>query len=217
MSIVAYHICRSNVQVQKKKHRSDGISVFFYPNHRYELNKALWWLTRKQLSKLNSISFKLAYTWEAANLIHKKNYWYLENRKNHSSSKFIIFTRTESFSPCLTLFFCPINFSILINWTSPFPNFGCTFSFLFQIEIPVSKRCRPWSEVRSAASDLGLHCLPRSQKWDTRHEWVNCPRPVISSTFWPLYLQIYTQFSILTSSMNNKANQNVMYYIGTRS
>ena len=26
---------------------------------------------------------------------------------------------------------------------------------------------------RSAASDLGLHCLPRFQKWDTRHIWVN--------------------------------------------
>ena len=41
----------------------------------------------------------------------------------------------------------------------------CFFIFiLFWIEIPVSKQCRPWSE-----SDLGLHCLPRSQKWDARH------------------------------------------------
>ena len=25
----------------------------------------------------------------------------------------------------------------------------------------------------SAASDLGLHCLPMSLLWDTRHKWVN--------------------------------------------
>ena len=25
----------------------------------------------------------------------------------------------------------------------------------------------------SAASDLGLHCLPMSQKWDARLIWVN--------------------------------------------
>ena len=25
----------------------------------------------------------------------------------------------------------------------------------------------------SAASDLGLHCLPKSQKWDAMHKWVN--------------------------------------------
>ena len=49
----------------------------------------------------------------------------------------------------------------------------CTFSFfiLFQIEICVSKRCRPWSDT-VFLSDLGLHCLPRSQKWDVKHEYV---------------------------------------------
>ena len=26
---------------------------------------------------------------------------------------------------------------------------------------------------RSAASDLGLHCLPMSHLWDARHKWVN--------------------------------------------
>ena len=25
----------------------------------------------------------------------------------------------------------------------------------------------------SVASDLGLHCLPMSHLWDTRHKWVN--------------------------------------------
>ena len=25
---------------------------------------------------------------------------------------------------------------------------------------------------RNAASDLGLHCLPMSLLWDTRHKWV---------------------------------------------
>ena len=27
--------------------------------------------------------------------------------------------------------------------------------------------------LRSVASDLGLHCLPMSQKWDARLIWVN--------------------------------------------
>ena len=30
---------------------------------------------------------------------------------------------------------------------------------------------------RSTASDLGLHCLPRSQNWDARHERVNVHVP----------------------------------------
>ena len=44
----------------------------------------------------------------------------------------------------------------------------CTFSFW---EVPESKQCRPWSDavICNTASDLGLHCLPRSQKLDARH------------------------------------------------
>ena len=41
---------------------------------------------------------------------------------------------------------------------------------LFQIEIPVSKQWIPWSDA--AFSDLGLHCLLMSQKWDARLIWV---------------------------------------------
>ena len=32
---------------------------------------------------------------------------------------------------------------------------------------------------RSAASDLGLHCLPMSQKWDARLIWVNTVKDCI--------------------------------------
>ena len=31
----------------------------------------------------------------------------------------------------------------------------------------------PDQTPRSAASDLGLHCLPMSNLWDARHKWVN--------------------------------------------
>ena len=31
------------------------------------------------------------------------------------------------------------------------------------------KQCRPRSDAVSAASDRGLHCLPMSLLWDTRH------------------------------------------------
>ena len=31
----------------------------------------------------------------------------------------------------------------------------------------------PDQTPRSAASDLGLHCLPMSYLWDAKHKWVN--------------------------------------------
>ena len=31
----------------------------------------------------------------------------------------------------------------------------------------------PDQTPRSAASDLGLHCLPMSHLWDARYKWVN--------------------------------------------
>ena len=31
----------------------------------------------------------------------------------------------------------------------------------------------PVQTPRSAASDLGLHCLPMSHLWDAMHKWVN--------------------------------------------
>ena len=43
----------------------------------------------------------------------------------------------------------------------------CTFSFLlFRLDIPLANSEDPDQMSRSAASDLGLHCLPMSQKWD---------------------------------------------------
>ena len=58
-----------------------------------------------------------------------------------------------------------MDFPILINWTSPFFIEG-VFGVLFHLyQIPVSKQCSPWSD---AAYDLGLPCLPMSQKWDAR-------------------------------------------------
>ena len=60
-----------------------------------------------------------------------------------------------------------MDLSILIIWMSPFRIYGCLVYFiifiLFLIENPLSKQSRPWSD---AASDLGLYCLPRSQKRD---------------------------------------------------
>ena len=34
----------------------------------------------------------------------------------------------------------------------------------------------PEQTPQNAASDLGLHCLPRSQKWDARLIWVKSTR-----------------------------------------
>ena len=58
------------------------------------------------------------------------------------------------------------------------PNFKrvcCTFSFLFYFEyiFLLANSEDPDQMPRSAASDLGLHCLHISQKWDARLIWVN--------------------------------------------
>ena len=63
--------------------------------------------------------------------------------------------------------------SILINWTSPFSILGVScvlFSFLFYFFyiFLLANSEDPDQTPRSAASDLGLYCLPRSQKRDAR-------------------------------------------------
>ena len=43
------------------------------------------------------------------------------------------------------------------------------------IEMPIINvnNVDPDQTPRSAASDLGLNCLPMSHLWDARHKWVN--------------------------------------------
>ena len=58
---------------------------------------------------------------------------------------------------------------------------GCLVSFSSPcfIEIPVlnANSVAPDQTPRSAASDLGINCLPVSLLWDARHIWVkNCPQ-----------------------------------------
>ena len=50
------------------------------------------------------------------------------------------------------------------------------------VEIPVfnDNSVDPDQTPRSAASDLGLHCLPMYFLWDTRHKWVK-PETLIFS------------------------------------
>ena len=51
----------------------------------------------------------------------------------------------------------------------------------FLIDISVSKQTvDPDQMLRSAASDLGLHCLPRSQKWNARLIWDKIPLALIN-------------------------------------
>ena len=63
-------------------------------------------------------------------------------------------------------------------WTGPFAIEGVSdriLLLLYLTEIPVfnANSVYPDQTPRSAASDLGLHCLPMSLLWDTRHKWVN--------------------------------------------
>ena len=102
----------------------------------------------------------------------------------------------DCFCCMLLTHICRVDPSVLINWTSPFPIFvesGVLFHFY-----SISNRYSCQQTVKTLirrlrnpeASDLGLHCLHMSQKWDARLEWVNV-RPVWL-TDWGLPSQ-YTQ------------------------
>ena len=58
---------------------------------------------------------------------------------------------------------------------SNFRGVWCIFVIFisFQIDIPVSNSEDPDQTPHSAVSELGLHCLPMSQKWEARLIWVN--------------------------------------------
>ena len=61
----------------------------------------------------------------------------------------------------------------------------CTFLFLscFWWKFMWANSVDPDQMLRSAASDLGLHCLPMSQKWDARLIWVNMRHIMRESVF----------------------------------
>ena len=62
---------------------------------------------------------------------------------------------------------CPVNLSILINWTSPFPDFGVSGVLFHFYSISNRNSCEQTVQTmvrQNASSDLGLHCLPRSEK-----------------------------------------------------
>ena len=64
--------------------------------------------------------------------------------------------------------------SIIINWTSQFPILGVSGVLFNFYSISNSLFLLANSEdPDQAASDLGLHCLLMSQKWDARLIWVN--------------------------------------------
>ena len=72
-----------------------------------------------------------------------------------------------------------VDSSTLTLWAGPFPVKGVSSKFLLLpwfTEIPVrnANSVDPDQTPRSAASDLGLHCLPMSILWDARrnYKWV---------------------------------------------
>ena len=72
---------------------------------------------------------------------------------------------------------CRVDYSILINWTSPFlflrvADVLFSFSSYFLEKFLQANSEDPDQLQLSAASDLGLHCLPRSHKRDARVIWV---------------------------------------------
>ena len=66
-----------------------------------------------------------------------------------------------------------MDLSIPINSKSSFPILGVS-GVLFHEYIFLSANSEdPDQTPHSAASHLGVHCLPMSQKWDARLIWVN--------------------------------------------
>ena len=62
---------------------------------------------------------------------------------------------------------------MLINWTSPCRGVWCTCFLLANSEDPDQT-------PRSVESDLGLHCLPMSKKWEAMLIWVKLFRKHVS-------------------------------------
>ena len=69
----------------------------------------------------------------------------------------------------------PVHAFQLDESVSSFRGVWCTFSFLFYFELIflLANSEDADQTLRSAVSDLGVHCLPMSQKWYARLRWVN--------------------------------------------
>ena len=71
---------------------------------------------------------------------------------------------------------CRMDSSTTTVWTGLYPIAGCLvgnyYYYFFKIEIPVfnAYSVNPDQTPHSAASDLGLLCLPMSLLWDARHK-----------------------------------------------
>ena len=84
----------------------------------------------------------------------------------------------------LTLF-CLVDYSIFIYWKSAFVILGVSvvlFLFLvhFSLKCLWTNSVDPYQTLHSAASDLGLQCLPRSPKRDTRNVWIKVLSSVLT-------------------------------------
>ena len=73
-----------------------------------------------------------------------------------------------------------VPYSSLVLWTGPFPVHWASDHFIIitmfcSVEIPVfnSNSVDSDQTLRSAASELDLHCLPMSLLWDARYKLVN--------------------------------------------
>ena len=82
---------------------------------------------------------------------------------------------------------CRVDYSTLTLRTGQFPISGvsgCFLSLSYFLEISElnANSVDPDQTLRSAASDLGLYCLPRSLLWDLRLKWVKWVMFVILSS-----------------------------------
>ena len=93
------------------------------------------------------------------------------------SEKVVSLVKLSESPPRVLTHLCRVDSSTLTLWPGPFPVKGVSGWFVLLpcfTEIPVlyANSVDPDQTPRSAASDLGLHCLPMSLLWDTRLKWV---------------------------------------------
>ena len=102
----------------------------------------------------------------------------------------------------------------IVDWdvkpqhNQPFPILwvsGVLFHFSFYCEeiFLLANSENPDQTPRSAASDLGLHCLPMSQKWDARLIWVLNSKIIYNFSWSCTKVSNYSEFVFITTALSN--------------
>ena len=137
--------------------------------HRITQTSSLSWKLTQSSTERYNYQCRLTISISRCSILFKSWLWVLLYPPEWSNLEKVVV--------CLT-HICQVDRSILIIWTSAFPILGVSgvpfilFLFYFEYTFLLANSEVLDQTPRSAASDLGLHCLPTSQKWDAMLIWV---------------------------------------------